>query len=166
MSRTRSVMGTESTATDRQVPITAVPVRHPGRWVAAAAIVVLVAMGIHGLVTNKNYQWHIVGNYFFSRPIVEGLELTLELTAVAMVIGAVLGAVLAVMRLSTNPIVSGASWIYIWVFRGTPVLVQLLVWFNLAAIYPTISLGVPFGPSFVSGNANSLISPRRSSVLA
>jgi polar amino acid transport system permease protein len=67
--------------------------------------------------------------------------------------------VFAVMRLSPNPLVSGASWLYIWFFRGTPLLVQLLFWGFIAALYPTIDLGVPFGPSFIHANANSVITP-------
>jgi len=73
--------------------------------------------------------------------------------------------ILAVMRLSQNPLLSGASWIYIWFFRGTPVLVQLLVWFNLAFLYPRVSIGVPFGPSFASANANDLITPLLAAIL-
>ena len=72
--------------------------------------------------------------------------MTIELTVIAMAIGIVLGVVLAVMRLSPNPLVSGASWLYIWFFRGTPVLVQLLFWYNIAALYPKIALGDPVRP--------------------
>jgi polar amino acid transport system permease protein len=69
------------------------------------------------------------------------------------------------MRLSANPLLSGASWAYIWFFRGTPVLVQLLFWYNLAALYPQVSLGIPFGPAFVHGSANSLITALTASIL-
>ena len=131
--------------------IKAVPVRHPGRWLAAAVVLLLVAMLVHTLVTNPRFQWDIIGKYFLSSRVLDGLELTILLTVVAMAIGIVLGVILAVMRLSANPLLSGASWAYIWLFRGTPVLVQLLFWFNLAFLYPRISLGVPFGPSFAAG---------------
>jgi polar amino acid transport system permease protein len=80
------------------------------------------------------------------------------LTVLSMAIGIVLGIVVAVTRLSPNPLISGASWLYVWFFRGTPLLVQLLFWFNIGALFPTIDLGIPFGPSFVHANANSLIS--------
>lgn len=159
MADTRTAPGTGT------VPLKAVPVRYPGRWVAAAVVLVLVAMLVSGLVTNDNYQWAVVREYFFSEPILRGLVLTLELTVIAMAIGIVLGVILAVMRLSPNPIVTGAAWTYVWFFRGTPVLVQLLVWFNLAALYPVISLGVPFGPSFVSGSANNFITPLAAAIL-
>ena len=83
-----------------------------------------------------------------------------------MAIGIALGMVLAVMRLSPNPLVSGASWLYIWFFRGTPVLVQLLFWYNIAALYPRISIGVPFGPTFAHLDANTLITPSSPAMLA
>jgi polar amino acid transport system permease protein len=145
--------------------IKAVPVRHPGRWLAAAVVLVLVAMFVHTLVTNPRYEWNVIGSYFFSRRVLEGLAITILLTVVAMVIGIVLGVILAVMRLSANPLLSGSSWVYIWFFRGTPILVQLLFWFNLAFLYPQISLGVPFGPSFLHGDANSLVTPLAAAIL-
>ncbi len=83
-----------------------------------------------------------------------------------MAIGILLGIVAAVMRLSPNPIVSGASWLYIWFFRGTPLLVQVLFWYNIAALFPVISLGIPFGPSFIHEPANSLITPLVAGLLA
>ena len=122
--------------------IKAVPVRHPGRWVAAAIVLVLaVTDGALGR-DQPPLRVGLVRHYFFSAPVLNGLRITLELTVIAMVIGIVLGVVLAVMRLSPNPLVSAASWFYIWFFRGTPVLVQLLFWF-ISALYPRISLGHP-----------------------
>ena len=132
---------------------------------AAAVVLVLIAMFVHTLVTNPRFQWGVVGSYFLSRRVLDGLEITILLTVVCMVIGIVLGVMLAVMRLSANPLLSGASWVYIWFFRGTPVLVQLLFWYNMAALYPRISLGVPFGPSFVHLNANSLITALTAAIL-
>jgi polar amino acid transport system permease protein len=145
--------------------IKAVPVRHPGRWVAAAGVLVLVAMLVNTLVTNPRFEWDVIGRYFLSSRVLDGLALTLLLTVVAMAIGIVLGVILAVMRLSVNPLLSGASWVYIWFFRGTPVLVQLLFWFNLAFLYPQVSLGIPFGPSFVHGNANDFITALLAAIL-
>ena len=145
--------------------IKAVPVRHPGRWIAAVVVLVLFAMLVHSLATNSRFEWNIVGQYFLSSRVLKGLGVTILLTVVSMAIGIVLGVILAVMRLSQNPLLSGASWVYIWFFRGTPVLVQLLVWFNLAFLYPHVSIGVPFGPSFASANANSLITPLLAAIL-
>ena len=133
------------------------PLRHPGRWVAAVVIAVLAAMLVHSFVANPAWQMPIVGDYLFDSSILRGVVQTLELTVVAMVIGVLGGILLAVMRLSANPVVAGASWLYIWFFRGTPVLVQLAAWFSVSAIYPHLSIGVPFGPAFIHLNANSVI---------
>jgi polar amino acid transport system permease protein len=151
--------------TGRPEEIKAVPVRHPGRWVAAVVVLVLIAMFVHSLVTNPRFEWGVIGSYFLSRRVLEGLEITILLTVVCMAIGIVLGVILAVMRLSANPLLSGASWVYIWFFRGTPVLVQLLFWYNMGALYPRVSLGVPFGPSFVHGNANTIITALTAAIL-
>jgi polar amino acid transport system permease protein len=145
--------------------IVAVPVRHPGRWVAAAIVVVLAATIVHSAATNPRFGWSLVGDYFLSGRVLHGLVITLELTAIAMAIGIVLGVVLAVMRLSPNPLVATASWLYIWFFRGTPVLVQLLFWSFISALYPRISLGIPFGPQFVHGSANAIITPFAAAIL-
>jgi polar amino acid transport system permease protein len=145
--------------------IKAVPVRHPGRWIAAAIVVVLAVSLVHSAATNSRFGWDVVGHYFFSHQVVHGLVVTVELTVIAMVIGIALGVVLAVMRLSPNPLVSGASWIYIWFFRGTPLLVQLLFWNFVSALYPKIALGIPFGPQFIHADANSLITPFVAAIL-
>jgi polar amino acid transport system permease protein len=139
--------------------IQAVPVRHPWRWVATVVVAVMIAVLVKSLLTNPNYQWDVVGQYFTEATILSGLLLTIELTAVSMAIGIVLGIVLAVMRGSPNPILSQTSAVYIWFFRGTPLLVQLIFWFNLSALYPELTLGIPFGPQFVDVNANVLITP-------
>jgi polar amino acid transport system permease protein len=148
-------------------PVKTVPVRHAGRWVASAVIVVLVAMLVNTLffshvtrggVREGRFQWAVVWKYLFVTPVLKGIGVTLELTAIAMVVGIVLGVVLAVMRLSPNRLLSGSAWIYIWFFRGTPVLVQLTFWYvGITYLYPTLTLGVPFGPSFYTVNANTLI---------
>jgi polar amino acid transport system permease protein len=146
--------------------IKAVPVRHPGRWVVAAIVLLLAAIIVNSVATNPRFGWGTVGHYLFSSRILDGLRITLELTVIAMAIGIVLGVVLAVMRLSPNPLVSGASWLYIWFFRGTPVLVQLLFWSFISALYPRISLGIPFGgPEIWHGSANSVITPFVAAIL-
>ena len=119
--------------------IRAVPVRHPGRWIAAVIVAVLAAGLVRSVATNQRFEWDIVGRYFTSSSVLHGLVVTLELTAAAMVVGVVLGVVLAVMRLSPNPLIASASWFYIWIVRGTPVLVQLLFWNFISALYPKIS---------------------------
>ncbi|HWW89844.1 MAG TPA: amino acid ABC transporter permease [Solirubrobacteraceae bacterium] len=158
-----SVPGTEPAG--RPEDIRAVPVRRPGRWVAAAIVLVLAVAIVRSVVTNPNFQWGVVGEYVFDERILEGLRVTIELTVIAMVIGIVLGVVLAVMRLSPNPLLASGSWLYIWFFRGTPVLVQLLFWYNVSALYPKIALGIPFGPAFVHPDANTLITPFTAAIL-
>src|SRR4029453_1156522 len=150
----------------RSAEIKAIPVRHPGRWVATAIVLFLaVAIG-NSMASNSRFEWDIVGHYFTSSRILHGLVLTIELTVTAMAIGIALGILLAVMRLSPNPLVSGASWLYIWLFRGTPVLVQILLWYNIAALYPRFALGIPFGPTFAHVNASSVITPFVAGMLA
>ncbi len=147
--------------------IKAVPVRRPGRWIATAILVFVLVAIADSVATNPRFEWGLVGDYLFSARILRGLVVTLELTIIAMVVGVVLGVVLAVMRLSPNPLVAGTSWCYIWFFRGTPVLVQILFWSFIAALYPQISLGIPFGgPVFVHGDANTLITPFLGAILA
>ena len=146
--------------------IRAVPVRHPGRWIAAAIVLFLGVALAASIATNERFGWDVVGDYFFSSRVLDGLVLTLELTVISMAIGIVLGILLAVMRLSPNPMVSSASWMYIWFFRGTPVLVQIIFWANISALYPRLSLGIPFGPEFADLNANTLITPFVAGLLA
>ncbi len=133
---------------------------------AAAVIAVILVAIADSIASNSRFEWGIVGHYFTSRRILDGLAVTIELTAASMAIGIVLGALLAVMRLSPNPLVSGASWTYIWLFRGTPVLVQILLWYNVAALYPRFSIGIPFGPAFAHFSASSVITPFVAGMLA
>jgi polar amino acid transport system permease protein len=141
-----------SEPTERPDDIRAVPVRHPGRWVAGAILLVLVAQFLHWLITNPALGWDVVGQYLFSSPVLTGVKNTIILTIIAMAMGIVLGVILAVMRLSANPIMRVVSWVYIWFFRGTPVLVQLIFWYNLPAVVHSASVGVPFGPSWLVTN--------------
>ncbi len=141
------------------VEIKAVPVRRPGRLIAGFLIIVIAAALIKSVATNPRFGWGTVGEYLFAPTVMEGLVKTIELTFLSMIIGIAIGVLLAVMRLSPNPIVVAASGFYIWLFRGTPVLVQLLFWAFIAALYPVISLGVPFGPALVNLDANTWITP-------
>ncbi|MEU9090796.1 amino acid ABC transporter permease [Streptomyces sp. NPDC087901] len=122
------------------VAIKAIPVRHYGRYVAAVfAIAALVAI-IYAFSQGK-INWGAVPEYFFDDRIIDGVGQTLLLTSLSMVIGVVGGILLSVMRLSKNPVTSSIAWFYIWFFRGTPVLVQLFVWFNLGLVFEYINLG-------------------------
>jgi polar amino acid transport system permease protein len=130
-----------------------------GRWVAAAIVGFVAAALIYSFATNERVQWGVIGDFLFDARVLRGVRTTLELTVLAMVIGIVLGVILAVMRLSANPLVKSVSWFYIWFFRGTPVLLQILFWgVAISALYPKISIGIPFGgPVIASGNANKLV---------
>lgn len=139
--------------------------RHPMRPLVALVAVVLLAQAINSAVGNRGFHWAVVGNYMFSQPILHGLVLTLELTAAAMAIGIVFGTVIALFRMSSNPLLQGFAWIYVWAFRGTPTLVQLIFFYNLSALYPHLSIGIPFGPTFATGRTNDLIAPLTAGVL-
>ncbi|WP_226354403.1 amino acid ABC transporter permease [Pseudonocardia sp. ICBG601] len=152
-------MAEPATTGARPEPRDAVAVRHPGRWVAIAVLAVLGAMLVNTLLTNENFGWPVVAQYLFSAPVLNGLANTLVLTVLSMLIGIVGGVGLAVMRLSPNPVLSGVAGVYLWLFRGTPLIAQLLFWSFLSALYPNLSLGVPFGPEFVVFDTNSLITP-------
>jgi polar amino acid transport system permease protein len=111
-----------------------------------------------GGVREGRFQWGVVGHYLFAAPVLRGIVITLELTIIAMAAGIVLGVVLAVLRLSPSRLLSGSAWVYIWFFRGTPVLVQLFFWYDgIAYLYQHLTLGVPFGPALVTFNSNTLI---------
>ena len=154
------------TVAGRPDSIRAVPVRHPGRWVAVVVIAVLAAMLVHMLLTNPNLEWSTIRKYLFSQIILRGVWMTIKLTVLSMAIGIVLGTVAAVMRLSENPVVRGAAWLYVWFFRGTPLLVQILFWFSISSLFKTLAFGIPFGPHFGGENTNHLIPLFSSALLA
>lgn len=151
---------TQATAPRQREAVKAIPVRHWGQWVSAVVVLVLVAWLIYSVATNDNIQWPLVRQYLFDNAVMRGLWVTVWLTIASMVLGIVLGILLAVMRLSHNRVLSTVSWFYIWLFRGTPVLVQLLIWFNLALFFPKIG----FGP--ISTETNALIKPLVAALLA
>ncbi|MGW7268651.1 amino acid ABC transporter permease [Streptomyces sp. NPDC054842] len=122
-------------------PVRIVPRRRPGQWSAAVAVLVLLGLAVNSVVRNEAFQWDVVGDYFTSASVLRGLWLTLWLTALVMALGFALGALLAAGRLSANPVLRSVSWGYVWLFRSMPILVQLLFWFNIGALYPRI-LGV------------------------
>jgi polar amino acid transport system permease protein len=141
----------------RPETIKAVPVGHPWRWVSAAVVLVVAGTLAYTVATAPELNWTFVWRYLFADLILQGLGLTLELTIAAMAIGIVLGIVVAVMRLSPNPVMSTLSWFYVWFFRGTPVLVQIFFWFNLAIVLPYIGISIPGTHIGVSWSTNVLI---------
>ena len=129
--------------------IKAVPLRHPWRWVSAAVVLVLLFLFVWGAATNPAYEWDVYARYLLDTRIASAAYYTLVLTVLSMALAIVLGVLLAVMRMSDNPVLRWSAWLYLWVFRGTPVYVQLLLWGLVAAIYPHLQFGVPWGPTLV-----------------
>ena len=160
-----------------------VPLKHWGRRAGALVTLVFVAMVVHTILskipdpTGKQvchlvngvkhcrpaliwrFEWNVVGQYLFSRLVLDGVWLTLQITFWAMLIGIVLGLIVAIMRLSKNRLLSGIAWSYTWFFRGTPVYIQILFWFAIAALYPSLTIGVPFSVAFYHINSVTLFSP-------
>ena len=121
-----------------------VPARHPWRWVGTAVVALGVAGIAWSLATNPRWEWGVVAQWFTAQSIVNGLLETLKLTAISGVLGFILGFILALMRLSASPLLVSVSWTFSWIFRSTPLLVQMLLWYNLGYLYEKISLGIPF----------------------
>ncbi|MFD3437126.1 amino acid ABC transporter permease [Streptomyces sp. NPDC058685] len=142
-----------------------VPRRHMGRLLAAAVALLVFLAVVSSVVRNDAFQWDVVLRYFTTSAVLDGLLLTLWPTAVVMVLGFVLGTALAVMRLSANPVLRTLSWGYVWIFRSTPLLVQLLFWFNIGALYPTLGLGIPYGPQLVTVQTVNLLGPALTAVI-
>jgi len=140
-------------------------VQAPVRWILRGVVLTLGAMLVHLLLTSPSLQWAVVGSYLTSHEVLFGVLRTLELTAIAMVLGVSIGATLALMRLSRSALISGAASAYIWFFRGTPLLVQVIFWFNLSSFVPRLSLGIPFGPDFLAADVNVLVTPFLAAVL-
>ncbi|HEV7184322.1 MAG TPA: amino acid ABC transporter permease [Leifsonia sp.] len=125
-------------------PIKAIKLRHPWRILIAAVLILLLIWFIVDASQRQAYGWPNVGKYIFDRRISAAALVTLQLTIYSMIIGVVLGLMLAVMRLSPNPVVKSVAWLYLWIFRGTPVYVQLVFWGLFSLIYPKLFLGVPW----------------------
>lgn len=136
-----------------------VPRRFYGRWIAAVLIIaVLVWMGF--AFAKGDIAWPVVAQFFTAPAILSGLGNTLIMTVCAMALGVVLGVVFAVMYMSPNPVLRGVALFYIWFFRGTPLLLQLLIWFNLALVFPTIGI-----PGLFSWRTIDIIGPFMATLL-
>ena len=129
------------TAQTQPAPIRAVPLKHPGRWVTAAIVVGLAAWFLIGAATNEAYGWDTYFAYLFDTRIITAAGHTIAITTLAMVLGVVGGVLLAVMRMSPNPVLRVVSWGFLWVWRGTPIYVQLVFWGLLGSIYQVIAVG-------------------------
>ncbi|MFD0526579.1 amino acid ABC transporter permease [Kitasatospora arboriphila] len=166
-SHTSAPMTRTDGAPVRADELTAVPVRHWGRWIAAATALLSLVGLVGSLAKNPNLHWDVVGHYLFADLIFEGLVTTLWLTAAAMAVGLVLGTLVAVMRLSASPVLYGLSSLFVWLFRGTPLLVQIIFWAYAAALYKHVMIGIPFTTvTFVQFDTNSLLTPSIAALLA
>lgn len=147
--------------------VEAIPLRRPWRWISAAVVLLILAWFIVTVATNPNLDFSVVGEFLLDPRIVSGVWLTIFITLVSMVISTFLAIVIASMRLSSNPVLSSVSWFYVWAFRGTPVLVQIVLWGYLGLMFEKIRLGVPFTAiEFWSISTNMLITPLVAGVLA
>lgn len=160
--RTTSPQGANSI--DRDVS-RALASRPYGRWLAWAVAVFVLAKLVWLISHNESFQWSVVGKWLFNPTVFSGLSVTLGLTAVAMVLGIVIGLVLALMRISNSLLLRNLSGTYIWIFRGTPLLVQLIFWYNLSALFPQITVSIPFGPTLGQWTTNSLITPLTAAIV-
>lgn len=150
---------------DEAPRFTVVPRRHPVRHTMTLVAAVLLGLLAWSVWANHRFQWDVVGGYLFSESVLRGVGQTLLLTVLAAVFAASVGAVVAAMRISGVALLAAVASVYIWAFRGTPLLVQLLFWYNLGALYPQIGLGIPGGPQIMLGTANDLITPLTAAVL-
>lgn len=143
-----------------------VPVRHYGRAVAGAAVLLAIAWIAYSVATNENLDFSVVASNLFEPVVLGGVALTLFLTFVSMAVGIVVGVIAAISRLSPNPVLRSVSAGYVWFFRGTPVLVQLIFWFNIGIIFPNLALGIPLtGITFWSMPINDVITPLNAAIL-
>ncbi|WP_380178524.1 amino acid ABC transporter permease [Kalamiella sp. sgz302252] len=140
--------------------------RYYGRWLSALLVLLVLALIINSMMHNPRFEWQVIAESFTGESILNGVLMTLQLTAISVVLGFAFGTVLALMRLSANPVLKSVSWAYIWFFRGVPMLVQLFLWYNIAALYPDFSLSLPGFGTVWSVPANSLISPFSAAVIA
>lgn len=139
-------MTVPSVSRDRvgDLPDERAPRRHLGRWVQALLLLLVVVIVVHTVFFSPNLQPSVIARSLFSPRILEGLLNTLLLALVAQVVAVVIGVPVGFMRISANPVARTASWLYLWIFRSTPLIVQILLWGNLALFLPELVIGVPF----------------------
>lgn len=146
--------------------LTVVPLRHPWRDAAVVAILIVAAMLLHSVATNPEFQWPIVGGYLFNPLILKGVGITLLLTVVVMLLSCVGGTVVALMLISPSTLLSVPAKWFVWFFRGTPALVQLIFWYNLALLFKSITLALPGYGTIFSVNTNQVITPFAAAIIA
>ncbi|MEU3794411.1 amino acid ABC transporter permease [Streptomyces fructofermentans] len=167
MTGTKAPADTALTDTASAQDLEVVPVRNYGRWIAAAGSLIALVGLVGSLAKNRNLHWDIIGDYLFAPLIFDGLATTVWLTAAAMSIGMGVGTLIAVMRLSASPVLYGLATFFVWIFRGTPLLVQIIFWGYAAALYKFVKVGVPFTDiTFFQAETNALLTPAIAALLA
>ena len=167
MARAGGREGLPSVLTDEQLASAQLlPRKRPWTWVAAVIVILVLANALYSMVTNPGFGWPVVGEFFFSREVVAGLFMTLMLTAVSMTLALLLGICVAVAVASQNPVLSSVAKGYIWIFRAIPLLVQIIFWYNLAALYPKLSFGIPFMSPIAEVDTNSVITAISAAIIA
>jgi len=136
-----------------------------GRLVLWMAVLLIAANFLWIVAHNENFGWPVVAAYFFDPTVISGLYVSLGLTVIAMAIGIVLGLGLAIARLSNDRLAKSLASLFIWFFRGTPLLVQLIFWYNLSTLFPELSIAIPFGPTLASWETNSVITPMTAAIV-
>jgi len=157
--------GTAAPKGEANGAVTVIPASRVGDRIGVTLMVLVALWILRTLVTNPNFEWSVVFHYLFAPVVLRGLGLTLVLTVASMAIGIVLSVFLAVMKMSRKAYLRLPATAYLWFFRGTPLLVQLIFWYNLAFLFPVISIGIPFGPTLFQGSANDLITPATAALL-
>lgn len=167
MAGTGNQTGLPSVLTDEQLASAQLlPRRQPWTWVAALAVALVLANALYSIFTNRGFGWPVVGEYFFAPQVMAGLFTTLMLTAISMTLALLLGIIVAVAAASRNPVLSSVAKGYIWIFRAIPLLVQIIFWYNLAALYPKLGFGIPFLPPIVEFDTNSVITAISAAIIA
>ncbi len=146
--------------------VRAVPLRHYGRWVTAVVLIGIAVLFFNALLRSPNLEPATIGSYLFKDYVLHGIGVTLLLTAVAMVLGTIGAIVLAVLRLSDNPVLRGFAWLFIWFFRGTPLLVQIIFWGFLGALFPHVTLSLPLIGTLFDQPTSVVITGTTAAVLA
>lgn len=155
-------------AADKSSPpnLKVIPLRHPLRWASVGIVLVGLAMLVKSVISNPEFQWPVVAKYLFNPMILVGLRETILLTIVVIVLATAIGTVAALMMLSPSKLLSVPATLFVWVFRGTPALVQLTLWYNLSLLFKQITLWLPgFGTVF-SVATNDLMTPFASALIA
>uniref|UniRef100_UPI0031018EFE amino acid ABC transporter permease n=1 Tax=Neorhizobium sp. EC2-8 TaxID=3129230 RepID=UPI0031018EFE len=133
---------------------------------ALRIVIALVVIDFGWIIAaNENFGWPVVAKYFFDPTVLSGLYVSLGLTVIAMILGVALGLVIAIARMSSDKLASSFASLFIWFFRGTPLLVQLIFWYNMSTLFPAISISVPFGPTLISWDTNSVITPMTAAIV-